>query len=478
MANKNKPNILFILTDDQRFDTIHALGNDEISTPNLDALADEGTTFTHASIMGGTAPAVCMPSRGMIMTGRYLFRLQSRGHTIPPEQKTLPETLKEAGYHTHHVGKWHQDRASFNRCFDSAARIFGFADGWYKTYGGHWNVPLHDYDPSGEYPHENAYILAENKKTKLPVEAGVGGVHSNELFVDAAVDFLDQYQKGDRPATNADKPFFMYLSFVAPHDPRQSPNDYEEMYSSESVRLPGNFMPRHPFDNGELRIRDEALEAWPRRPHAIRRHIADYYALISHLDAQIGRVIDRLKELGEYENTIIVLAGDNGLAVGQHGLMGKQNLYDHSIRVPLIFRGPGVPQNVRSDSLCYLLDVFPTLCDCLGLEVPDSADGTSLMPALNSPGKPLRPSHYYGYCSCQRAVRDSRYKLIEYAADGQRKTQLFDLDEDPWELSNLAEDPKYNEKVAELREQVVEWREMAGDTREEEQSFWDGMDIL
>jgi arylsulfatase A-like enzyme len=474
MNATTRPNVLFILTDDQRYDTVHALGNDQISTPNMDALVGEGTTFTHGSIMGGTCPAVCMPSRAMIMSGRYLFRLQGNGRKIPVSHATLPEVLAGAGYRIHHVGKWHQDRASFNRCFHGADRIFGFADGWYKQYGGHWNVPVHDYDPTGEYPHEDAYILAADKETRLPVEAGVGGVHSNELFVDAAVDFLHRRHSGDA-ASDPAKPFFMYLSFVAPHDPRQAPNEFEEMYSSEDVDLPENFLPHHPFDNGELRIRDEALEAWPRREHAIRRHIADYYSLISHTDAQIGRVIQKLKDMDEYENTIIVLAGDNGLAVGQHGLMGKQNLYEHSIRVPLVFRGPGIPQNVRSDSLCYLLDIFPTLCDCLDLEDPDSVDGTSLLPSMREPGRPVRPSHYYGYRACQRAVRNTRYKLIEYVADGGRTTQLFDLQDDPWETNNLAGDSSYEERLGELQSELQRWRQIAGDIRAEEQSFWDGL---
>lgn len=477
MPTDDKPNILFILTDDQRFDTIRALGNSEIETPNIDELVSEGTTFTHASIMGGTSPAVCMPSRGMIMTGRYLFRLEGNGQNIPPSQTMLPETLAEAGYHCHHVGKWHQDGASLNRGFHSAERITGLTDCWYKQCGGHWNVPLHDYDPTGEYANEDAYILAEDKQTRLPVEAGVGGVHSNELFVDSAVDFLDDYRTASGPVENGERPFFMYLSFVAPHDPRQAPDEFEEMYSSESVRLPDNFMPKHPFDNGELTVRDEALEAWPRRPHSIRRHIADYYSLISHTDEQIGRVIDRLKEIGEYDNTIIVLAGDNGLAVGQHGLMGKQSLYDHSIRVPLIFRGPGIPQDVRSDSLCYLLDIFPTLCDITDTAIPDSVDGTSLVSTMHNPDQPVRSSHYYGYCSCQRAVRDSQYKLIEYGTDEGAITQLFNMEDDPDELNNLADQPEHSEKLQELREKMRDWRQRSGDTRPDEQSFWDSASL-
>lgn len=470
-----KPNILFFFTDDQRFDTINALGNEEIATPNLDALVSEGTAFTQASIMGANSPAVCMPSRAMLMTGRFFSHLQDSGSEIPAEHITLPETLRSTGYHTHHIGKWHQDRDSFHRSFDSAARIFGFADGWYKQYGGHWNVPLHDFDPTGTYDPEEAYILDEDKKTRLPVQTAVGGVHSSEIFADAAIEFLDQRGHGAGRVT--EKPFFMYVSFVAPHDPRQSPNKFEEMYSSESVSLPKNFMPRHPFDNGELTIRDEALEAWPRREHSVRGHIADYYAMISDADAQIGRVIEKLKANGEYENTLIIFAGDNGLAVGQHGLMGKQNLYEHSLGVPLIFRGPRIPAGVRTDSLCYLLDIFPTLCEYLEVPTPESVDGTSLLPAMHTPGRQLRDSHYYGYCDCQRALRKEDWKLIEYRVEDRSHTQLFNLKEDPWELNNRAEDPACHEQLASLRRRLSDWRHTSDDNDPGHgQAFWQAGD--
>ncbi|MBI3986215.1 MAG: sulfatase-like hydrolase/transferase [Lentisphaerae bacterium] len=467
-----RPNILFVLTDDQRFDTIHALGNSRIVTPNMDALVESGTSFTHACIMGGTNPAVCMPSRAMLMTGRHLFRLQGQGAVIPPDHTTLPEVLRREGYWTHHIGKWHQDRESFNRSFVSADRIFGFTQNWYVKYGGHWNVAVHDYDPTGQYTQETGYILAEDKTTRLPIGVGVGGVHSSEMFADAAVAFLDH--RGEEKKRGDKRPFFLYLSFVAPHDPRQSPNEFEEMYSPESVELPPNFLPRHPFDNGEFTIRDEELEAWPRRPRAIRRHLAEYYAMISHADAQMGRVIRRLKELGEYDNTLIVFTGDNGLAVGQHGLMGKQNLYDHSLRVPLIFSGPGIRKKARVDGLCYLLDIFPTLCDCTGIPIPASVDGTSLRGMLDGSVAGIRETQFHGYRHVQRAVRGERWKLIEYAVGGKRTTQLFDVQADPFERVNLAADPAHAATVGRMRAELLRWRTVSGDTRPEEAVFWDG----
>lgn len=458
----NRPNILFLFTDDQRHDTIHALGNDVISTPAMDSLVERGTAFTNAYIMGGTAAAVCMPSRAMLMSGRSLFRLEGRGERIPQDHPTFPEVFRAAGYHTHHIGKWHQDRASFTRSFASADRIFGFTKGWYETYGGHWNVAVHDYDPSGEYPEESGYMLAADKKTKVPIGPGAGGVHSSELFADAAVEFLSTYEK--------DEPFLLYVSFVAPHDPRQSPNEFESMYGPANVAVPENFLLRHPFDNGDLFVRDERLEGWPRRERAIQDHLADYYGIISHVDSQIGRILAALKGRGLADDTIIVFSGDNGLAVGQHGLMGKQSVYEHSVGVPLLFAGPGIEQGRRSGAPCYLFDIYPTLCELAGVEHPESVDGMSLVGEISSEGIGREPRSasradtiestgnspravmVYGYQRWQRAVRSGNLKLIEYAVDGQRFTQLFDLESDPLEMDNLAAaDPLPAETGEQLR---------------------------
>lgn len=476
---KRQPNVLFILTDDQRHDTIHALGNREIRTPTMDRLVAEGTAFTNACIMGGSHPAVCMPSRAMIMTGRTLFRLhcgdendlsELGAQQIPPEHTTMPERFRRGGYETMHIGKWHQDRASFNRSFERASRIFSFAGPWYLEYGGHWNCPLHDYDPTGAYPREQSYILAEDGQTHLPARAGVGGTHSSQVFADAAIEYLH----GRSAGAAALRPFFMYLAFTAPHDPRHSPEEYEELYDPRTLSAPANFLPRHPFDNGEMLIRDERLEAWPRRRTAIRRHLADYYAMITHVDAQIGRVLDALRASGEYDNTIIVFTGDNGLALGQHGLMGKQNVYQHSVNVPLIVAGPGIPRGVRRDALCYLLDLFPSLCDLCGLDVPSSVEGRSLAPVLSGQSASIRDTLHFAYRDVQRAVRDRRHKYIEYGVEGRRTRQLFDLEQDPLERVNLAGQPDQAPLEARMRRELERWRTELGDTRVEGRRFWSG----
>ncbi len=419
---KERPNIIFLFSDDQRFDTIRALGNTEIQTPNLDRLVRRGVSFTRTHIMGGTSGAVCVPSRAMLLTGRTLFHLQSQGGVIPDEHTMLPETLKKAGYITFGTGKWHNGRNAYARCFAQGGKIMfgGMSD--------HLQVPVYDFDPEGQYPDE---------------KYSTGEKFSSELFSDEAIEFLRRSDKN--------KPFFLYVAYTAPHDPRMAPEEFAAQYSPEIIEIPPNFLPEHPFDNGELKVRDELLAPFPRTPGVVQRHIAAYYAMISHLDAHIGRVLDALERTGRAKNTIIVFAGDNGLAVGQHGLLGKQNIYEHSVRVPLIICGPGIPKNVRTDALCYLLDVYPTLCDLLGLPVPETVEGKSLLPALTDRKAKVRDSLFLAYRNLQRGVRTGdNWKLIKYNVQGRETTQLFNLNQDPWEMKNLARDPECRSRLEDL----------------------------
>jgi len=448
VAQGGRPNVLFLFADDQRFDTIRALGNREIETPNLDGLVHRGVAFTHAHITGGSAPAVCVATRAMLLTGRPLYRVP---RSMSPEGQAdgnrppimFPELMRQAGYSTFGIGKWHNGPASFARCFGGGAEIF---------YGGmsdHYKVPVADFDPAGKYP-------AAGRRTS--------GKFSSELFSDAAVRFLRAYR--------GNSPFCLYVAYTAPHDPRTVPKEYRERYTPSKIALPRNFLAEHPFDNGEMKVRDELLEVWPRTPQAIRGHIADYYAMITHLDAQIGRVLGALEETGRSRDTIVVYAGDNGLALGQHGLMGKQSVYDHSVRVPLVVAGPGVPRDVRRERLCYLMDVFPTLCDLTGLPVPDSVEARSLLPCIRDPRVRGRDSLLLAYRHFQRGVRTERWKLIVYNVDGKRTTQLFDLRRDPWETRNLAGNPSHASRVRELTAMLREWMRKTGDPVELDAPVW------
>ena len=452
-----RPNIVFFFTDDQRHDTIRALGNRYVATPNMDSWVRQGTAFTHAHIMGGTCGAVCMPSRAMLMTGRTLFHLQGEGQDIPEDHVMLGEVLRQAGYETFGTGKWHNGSASYARSFGAGAEIFfgGMED--------HWNVPACHFDPTCRYDLRRPVVkdpFYSNEVRYRQCDHISPGKHSSELFCEAALDFVRGY---DSPA-----PFFMYISFMAPHDPRTMPREYLDMYDPEGIPLPENLMPRHPFDNGELQVRDEKLAPWPRTPEVVRRHIAEYYAMITHADAQICRVLSALRETGRAENTIIVFAGDNGLALGQHGLMGKQNMYDHSLRVPLIMSGPGIPVGERRDAFCYLLDIFPTLCDLVDVPIPDSVEGKSLVPAMRE-GDRIRDTLAFAYRDIQRSVRDERYKLIEYVVKGEQTTQLFDLQADPWERNNLADDPGHATRLRRLRRELLRWKVELDDDSE---AFW------
>lgn len=418
-AVEKKPNIIFLLADDQTRNTINALGNSQVATPNLDQLVADGTFFKNAYIMGAMNGAVCAPSRAMLMTGRALFNIDPTGNTIDTAHTTLPRTLGNAGYHTFHIGKWHNGKNAFIRSFDDGSKIF--FGGMHRQY----QVPTYEFDKGEDYSKERLNTPSDK--------------HSSELYADAGVAFLDTY--------DSEKPFFMYLAFQAPHDPREMPQEYLDRYNPDSITLPENFKEVHPFDNGELDIRDEWLAGYPRTKQEVKANIAAYYAMITHLDAQIGRVLNKLEEKGLSENTIIVFAGDNGLAVGQHGLMGKQNLYEHSINVPLLFKGPGIPKGKTTDCFAYLFDIYPTLCDLTETSIPETVEGQSLKPVLKDTVQQVRDGMFFAYKNFQRAVRNDRYKLIKYNVKDAIVTQLFDLKNDPFETTNLADQSKFEDEL-------------------------------
>lgn len=385
---KPRVNILLFFTDDQRWDTVSALGNPEIKTPNFDAITHRGFHFENAYCMGAMVPAVCLPSRTMLLTGHSLWRIAKnpRAKEVPPGVTTLPGLLNDAGYKTFHCGK------AGNSCT--------FAHNVFQT----------------------------------NIESKTRTADSAREHVEHAIDFLN--------AHDGKAPFFLYLAPPVPHDPRLAPEEFVRMYDPAKLTLSKNFMPRHPFDNGELMIRDEMLAPHPRTPEVMKQHLADYYATISDLDHQFGRLVETLKARGFLDNTVIIFSSDQGLAVGgRHGLMGKQNLYEH-VKPPLVFAGPGIPVG-ESDALVYLFDLYPTICELAGVKIPANSEGRSLLPVIRGQ-KPWVRSYLLGaYKDCQRMVRDDRWKLLKYNAKGVKNVQMFDLRSDPDELHNLADDPKH-----------------------------------
>jgi arylsulfatase A-like enzyme len=423
-----KPNILFLFADDQRADTIAAHGNPYIKTPNIDKLAAAGFSFRGNYIFGGNSGAVCVPSRAMLMSGKTWFHVDT---VTLKGVKLMPELLGEHGYATFGTGKWHNGQESWLRAFQRGKTVMfgGMSD--------HTKVPVRDLGPDGKLTPERT-----------------GEKFSSELFTDSLIEFLRSH--------DGKKPFFAYAAFTAPHDPRQPPLSYREAYYKKLPPLPANFAPQLPFDNGMMNGgRDENLGAWPRTETMIRDQLAEYYGMMTHLDEQIGRILAALKASGRDRNTIIIYTADNGLAMGSHGLLGKQSVFEHSMRTPLIIGGPGIPKGKSTKAFTYLLDIFPTLCDVLGVPPPAGLEGESLRPLWEGKKKQIRDSVYLPYLEIQRAVRDDRWKLIAYPKIGYM--QLFDLAADPNEITSVIDRPENATHLERLKKLMLEWQAKSGD---------------
>lgn len=420
-----KPNVLLLFADDQRADTIAALGNPLIKTPNLDRLAARGVSFNRAYMQGGLQGATCVPSRAMLLSGQSLFRVDEkllRG-------QTWPAAFGRAGYTTFMSGKWHNGEKSLPASFQRAQSVF---------VGGMTN-PMKAH-------------LRDLTDGKLG-QPHLAPKHACAMFADEAIRFLKDRRDG---------PFFCYVPFDAPHDPHIVPKDFPIHYDAATMPLPPNYLPQYRWNNGEMTIRDEQLLPWPRTPEKVREMLADYYRYISYLDAQIGRVLDALDASPHAKNTVVVFTADSGVARGSHGLIGKQNVYEHSMRVPLIIRGPGIPEGKRTDAMCYLFDVLPTLGKLCAIPAPTGSEGIEFTTSLRDPTKPARPHLMFAYRNVQRAVRDERWKLIRYPQID--KTLLFDLQNDPQEIVNLADKPERASEVAALMALLKREQRRYGDT--------------
>jgi arylsulfatase A-like enzyme len=428
-SKKGGKNIIIIYADDHSYHALGSMGNMVVKTPNLDKLAASGMMFTQTHVMGGHQGAVCIPSRVMLLTGRYVNRLPGDGGNIPDSLVSLPEVLRSKGYTTYHTGKWHSDKASHHRMFSTGGDIF-LGGMHFNKDGGQPHPTVYRFDSSGTYP-------VSRKR--------ISDTFSTTLYTNNAIQFLSS-------ATAKEKPFFCYVAFTSPHDPRTPPAAFEKIYDPATIPLPPNFMSRHPFDNGDMLVRDEQLLPTPRDTAATKKDIALYYGMVSEMDAQVGRILETLEKSGLRENTLIIFAGDNGLAVGQHGLLGKQNLYEHSIRVPMIMAGPGVPSNARTNGFTYLSDIAPTVYEYLGIKAPSSVEAKSFFSVFKDPSKSIRKNIYNVYGHWSRSIKtEDGFKLILYNVDGVLTTQLFDLRNDPWETKDLSAMASQSKRIAALR---------------------------
>lgn len=418
--------IVFILADDLRADFLGHAGRTGLATPAIDTLADRGSRFDRAYCQGSRSAAVCLPSRSRMLSGRSDWnepdwRLAQQRDDLP----LWPAELRDAGWRTHHVGKWHCGGPWFDRSFESGASVL------FGGMGSHWNLEVRDRPLEGE---------ARRRRIRD---------YSTREFGAAAIDFL-----GAHLASEPNRPFVLSLCFTAPHDPRTSPQESEVDERARDVRVPGNLLPVHPFDNGEMTIRDEELLPWPRTEAAVRREIAVYEQMIEEIDRQVAEVVAMLDEAGILDQTLIVFAGDHGLALGSHGLLGKQNLYEHSMRSPLVIAGPGFEGGIRDD-FAFLQDLAPTILASAGLEPPPSMNGHDLAEPTKRDGVLTR------YKDDQRAWRGDRWKIVWYPRID--RWQLFDLQVDPEETIDLSEDPGHIEVLERLQQRLAEARRAAGD---------------
>lgn len=454
--NPRRPNILFIIVDDQSpFDLRPYEPTTALQTPNIDRLANEGMVLDGAHHMGAFVGAVCTPSRHMVMSGRTVWHLPigpgAKEH-CPPDlaSNTMAAVFNRAGY------------ATMRTC-----KI------------------------GNSYEAANAQFTVRKDATKRGGDDASGSAwHAEQVL-----DYLKQ-----RETSRDVRPFLIYFGFSHPHDTRDGKPELLAKYGAvnhadkssipptnpRQPPLPVNYLPGHPFPHGQPGLRDEVdvSGVWENRDErTIRNEIGRQFACSENIDLQIGRVLDRLNTLGELDNTYIVYTSDHGMAIGRHGLQGKQNLYEHTWRIPFIVKGPGIQPGSRAKGNIYLLDVLATLCDLTGVEPPASNEGLSFKAVLQGKRESVRDTLYGVYSGGtkpgMRSVKRGDWKLIKYdVLDGSvRKTQLFNLAENPREFllehqdpkvialtgkapvagqRNLADDPSHAAKLAEMESLLLE----------------------
>lgn len=459
----NRPNILFIIVDDQSpFDLKAYNPKSILETPNIDRLATQGMVFDAAHQMGSWTGGVCTASRHMIMSGRTLWHIPTKPRQtqnpnvgnrklVPPDlaQNTLPAVFNRAGYDTMRTCKNGNSYEAANKLF--TVRRDATRRGGTDEKGSAW--------------------------------------HAEQVL-----DYLNE-----REQTKDTDPFLIYFGFSHPHDTRDGKPELLAKYGAINHRnkdalppanpkqpaLPVNYLPSHPFDNTHMNVRDEVNVSgvWANRDEqTIRNELGREFACSENIDIQIGRVLEKLESMGELDNTYIFYTADHGMAIGRHGLQGKQNLYEHTFRVPFIVKGPGIAAGKRVTGNIYLLDVLGTLCDIAHITPPGTHEGISFKPVLDGKRDSVRQTLYAAYTGGAkpgiRTVKQGDWKLLKYGSvkDGVEVTQLFNLADNPHEFiaqhhgsdianlsrhtpqdhqRNLAKDPRYSQKLAELEKLLL-----------------------
>jgi len=470
-----RPNILFIIADDQSpFDFKAYDPSSPLHAPAIGAMASKGMTLDGAYHMGSMSGAVCSPSRTMVMSGRTLWHLPRRGRKHLKREEgvtkgedvlnnTIPAVFNRAGYDTMRTCK-----------------------------------------NGNSYNSANELFTVREDATKRGGTSETG----SEWHGDRVINYLN-----GRERANDDDPFFIYFGFSHPHDVRDGTPELLKKYGAvnhrdkkslppanpQAPKLPLNWLPKHPFHHGHPGLRDEVSVSgvWENRDErTIRNEIGRQLACAENIDRQVARVLKKLKDMGELENTYVFYTADHGMAIGRHGLQGKQNLYEHTWRVPFFSMGPGIKAGSRAPGNVYLLDVLATFCDLTGIQIPETCEGISFKPVLMGKKDRVRDVLYGAYCGGtkpgMRSVRKDDWKLIKYdVLDGKvRETQLFNLKDNPHEFlaeshqakvkalsgaqpkkgqRNLANDPKHAAKLKEMEDLLLSEMKRLDDPHR----FWD-----
>jgi arylsulfatase A-like enzyme len=434
-AEPHRAHVLVLISDDHMLDALACAGNPAIQTPQLDRLAADGVRFTRCF----SPNPICTPSRACILTGQdsWTNGCIFFGEPIRESSPLWPRLLSQAGYETFFTGKWHNDGQPSERGFTGGDAIF--VGGMYD----HARLPVIHY--------------GQPKKTRQPAEK-----FSSELFVDAAIRFLDR--------RNADKPFGICVAFTAPHDPWTPPGEYATMYAPEAMPVRANFMPRPPFKMHPSfpTLRDQGQLPFPRTEADVRRALTQYYGMITHMDAQIGRLLDKLDQARLSDDTLVIFVGDQGYSMGSHGFVGKQTMYEEGITTPLVVYHPRLKRaRPTNDALVSLVDLLPTICEAAGVAVPGTVEGRSLLGLYQGKVEAIR-DHVFasfhsptGHHMSTRCIRTQRYKLIQHLLTDE--VELFDLKSDPLELHNLAGEAEYAGVQRELNDKLMAWRKTAKD---------------
>lgn len=433
-SDDSRPAIVFILADDMAYNAFGRGGNDVVRTPAIDRLCDEGALFTHAFNPGSWTPAVCQASRTMLETGLSVWKAQQYR---PQRDKAVPvwsRLMKEAGYETCFTGKWHIPGLDPQKLFDHTGTVRP-------------GMPAQT-----EAGYARRFVQGEEDAWRPddPSRGGYwqGGRHWSEVTADEACDMI-------RQVSRSKKPFFLYVSFNAPHDPRQSPKRFLDMYPMERMDLPPGFLAQYPYcrDIGAgPGLRDERLAPFPRSERSIRVNRREYYALISHLDEQVGRILSTLDSCCT-RPVYVIFTSDQGLSVGDHGFMGKQNLYDPSIRVPFIVKGPGIRPGMRLEHPVYLQSAMPTCLELAGLTKRDDIIYPSLLPWLHGTGASESEGIYGAMLPLQRMIRTDDWKMLVYPRAG--VVRLYDRRRDPHERHDVANDPAHGTVINDLFAQLT-----------------------